>query len=61
MGSDLGALKAEAIVLTTLRETAGPYLGFVEDGIGNRLPEGGTGMVIGRYRRSDWSVWWFRG
>lgn len=55
-GVDLGAINAEAIVLMTLRETAGPYLGFVEDGIGDELPEGGTGMVIGRYRRAEWSV-----
>lgn len=55
-GVDLGAVEAEAVVLTTLRETAGPYLGFVEDGIGDGLPEGVTGIVIGRYRRADWSV-----
>jgi hypothetical protein len=55
-GCDLGAIEAEAIVLTTLRETAGPYLGFMEDGIRDGSPEGGAGIVIGRYRRADWSV-----
>lgn len=55
-GIDLSEAKVDAVILTTLRETAGPYLGFVENGIEDGVREGRTGIVIGRYRKADWSV-----
>lgn len=55
-GVDLSDLSPEALILATLRETAGPFLGFLEDDLGARLPGGGPGVRIGRYSRAGGRV-----
>lgn len=46
---------AIAASLATLRETAGPYLGFVEEG-DEEYSVRGVGLLVGRYQRSSWGV-----
>lgn len=51
-GIPVGVLPPEAEIIATLRETAGPFLGFIEDGA---IPDlsAAAGSWIGRYSRGE--------
>lgn len=51
-----GVLTDTAIILATARETAGPYLGFVEDSDAVRWQGKIPGILTGHYSRGQWKV-----
>jgi hypothetical protein len=55
-GLSLGHLHPAAQTIATLRETAGPFLGFVEDNSVSDQASELLGLPIGRYRRGECKV-----
>lgn len=55
-GIPLGDWDVPAVALATLRETAGPFLGFAEDDAEGDSPTDRVGLQVGRYRRGEWKV-----
>ena len=55
-GFPIHALHPAAEILATLRETAGPFLGFIEDTSYCSKAAAELGILVGRYHREDWRV-----
>ena len=55
-GIPLGDWDVPAVTLATLRETAGPFLGFAEDDPEGGSPTDRVGLRVGSYRRGEWKV-----
>lgn len=55
-GFPLNAPDPAAELLATLRETAGPFLGFIEDASVHAYATTELGIPVGRYRRGEWKV-----
>src|SRR3546814_21116952 len=48
-GRPLDGIDPRAVALATLRETAGPFVAFLEDGAGGAQEASRTGLEAGRY------------
>ena len=55
-GLPLNRVDPSAEILATLRETAGPFLGFIEDASVHAGATAGRGVPVGRYSRGQWKV-----
>lgn len=55
-GLPISALDPAAELLVTLRETAGPFLGFIEDASAHADAIAELGIRVGGYRRGEWKV-----